>query len=63
MSGVEAVRVIRADPEVSDLPVVACTAKAMKEEKEEILTSGFDDYITKPIEMKELERIVKKWLC
>lgn len=52
MDGYEAVERIRRDHR--HLPVIAQTAYAMPEEREKILSSGFDNYISKPIRRKEL---------
>ena len=43
-------------------PVVVLTADAIKGRKEEYLNMGFDDYISKPIDKKELSRVLKKYL-
>ncbi len=44
-----------------NIPIVALTAHAMREHRIRALESGMNDYISKPIELKELERILKKW--
>jgi two-component system sensor histidine kinase/response regulator len=49
MDGVEVLRHVRADPQLSTLPVFALTAYEMPEDREKLLAAGFDDYITKPI--------------
>ena len=43
-------------------PVVVITADAIVGKKEEYLSAGFDDYLTKPIVVEELNRILKKYL-
>lgn len=45
-----------------NIPVVILTADAIKGKKEEYLKEGFNDYISKPIERKELDRVLKKYL-
>ena len=42
----------------SDTPVVCLTANAITGAREEYIDAGFDDYITKPIESKKLERMI-----
>jgi two-component system cell cycle response regulator len=49
MNGFEAVRVLKAQPALSRVPIVAVTASAMVGDRDKILSSGFDGYISKPI--------------
>ena len=49
MDGTEVLQRIRANDRLRDLPVIALTAHAMTGDREKFLTSGFDDYVTKPI--------------
>ena len=44
------------------LPIVAVTANALQGEDENCFLAGMDDYITKPIELEKLDKIVKKWV-
>lgn len=50
MDGKEATRKLRSDPQFRDLPIVAATAHAIKEEESAILDSGVSALITKPID-------------
>lgn len=50
MDGIEAFKMIRNDPNLQHIPVVALTASAMTTDRETILTFGFDSYIAKPID-------------
>jgi signal transduction histidine kinase/CheY-like chemotaxis protein/HPt (histidine-containing phosphotransfer) domain-containing protein len=54
MDGLEALRRIRADAALARLPVIALTANARREEREEYLAAGMDGFISKPIEPAEL---------
>jgi two-component system cell cycle response regulator DivK len=62
MDGLEATRRIKADATLKNIPIVALTAKAMKGDREAILAAGCDDYVSKPIDPAELERVLRKWL-
>ncbi|MBU1344748.1 MAG: response regulator [Proteobacteria bacterium] len=44
------------------VPVIAMTANAMKGDKEKCLEAGMNDYITKPVNSKDLSQMVEKWL-
>lgn len=54
MDGIEATRLIKSQESTKNIPVVAVTANAMKGDREEIISQGFDDYISKPIELTAL---------
>ena len=54
MDGVEALERLRADPATADVRVLALTAFAMKEDRERFLAAGFDGYLEKPLDVREL---------
>lgn len=62
MSGLDAVRVIRADATLADLPVILLTARAQETDVEIGFDSGADDYITKPFSPRELASRVEALL-
>ena len=64
MSGVETLEIFKKQERVSgfSIPVVVLTANAVTGMKEDYLSKGFDDYLAKPIEKPELNRILKKYL-
>lgn len=55
MDGIEATRILKADPETRAIPVIALSAFAMKGDENEILNAGAAGYITKPIRYKDLQ--------
>lgn len=61
MSGLEAVDRLRKTDKGKRTPVVALTALALKEDKEKIQKHGFDMYVTKPIDLEKLMKIVKRY--
>lgn len=62
MSGFEAIRLIRADPALQTLPVVAVTAQAMQGDEASALRAGFDAYLSKPIDNRRLRELVRAYL-
>jgi len=66
MDGVEAMEHIRAmgaeDEYYLSLPIVALTANALCGMKEQYLQSGFNDYLTKPVDTVELNTVLEKWI-
>jgi CheY-like chemotaxis protein len=64
MDGFAVVRRIRENPELAPLPVVAVTAYAMQGDREKILNSQFDGYLSKPVDARsltaELGRLLSK---
>ncbi len=64
MDGIEAMKTIRSDKEgiCKDTPVVALTANAVSTAKEMFLSEGFDGFVSKPVEIAELERVLKRVL-
>ena len=64
MDGVEAVSELRKLEEAyyKSVPVIALTANTAKEQREEYIQSGMNDYLSKPFDMKDMYKIVKKWI-
>ncbi|UCC55113.1 MAG: response regulator [Gammaproteobacteria bacterium] len=54
IDGWEATRRIKADPATQDIPVIALTAHAMKEDEQKAFDAGCDDYDTKPVNLNRL---------
>jgi two-component system, cell cycle response regulator DivK len=62
ISGTEATKRIKGEERTRHIPTVALTALAMKGVRENLLAEGFDAYLSKPIDLKELLEVVKKYL-
>ncbi|RMO67533.1 response regulator [Pseudomonas syringae group genomosp. 3] len=62
MDGYEATTDIRKDPRWRKLPIIAVTAKAMKDDQERCLQAGSNDYLAKPIDLDRLFSLIRVWL-
>ena len=62
MDGYEAMRQIRQIPEFQKLPIIALTAKAMKEDRSKCIEAGASDYVKKPIQTEQLLSLMRVWL-
>ncbi len=64
LDGYDVVRRVRENPRLATLPVLAVTAYAMQGDRERILSSGFDGYLSKPVDavllVEELNRLLSK---
>jgi CheY-like chemotaxis protein len=62
MDGYEAMRAIRKEKEYKKLPIIALTAKAMKEDRDKCLAAGANEYLSKPVEKDKLISLLRVWL-
>jgi two-component system cell cycle response regulator DivK len=62
IDGMEALRQLRESPRTADIPVVAVTAQAMKQDRERALDAGFDGYVEKPISVRAFPDQVRSFL-
>ena len=62
MDGFETIRRIKNDDRIAQIPVIAVTAKAMKGDREKCLEAGATDYISKPVDLKELIKKIEQLL-
>jgi signal transduction histidine kinase/DNA-binding response OmpR family regulator/CHASE3 domain sensor protein len=62
MDGLEATRRIREDARFRKLPIIAITAKAMKDDQEQCLAAGASDYLSKPIDVDRLYSLLRVWM-
>ncbi len=62
MDGYETIRRIREIPQFRSLPIIALTAKAMKEDRNRCIAAGASDYISKPVNVDKLLSLIRVWL-
>jgi CheY-like chemotaxis protein len=62
MDGLEAIKQIRLDPNLVDIPIIALTALAMADDRQKCLDAGANKYITKPIKLKALSQIIQSFM-
>jgi CheY-like chemotaxis protein len=62
MDGYEVARRLKSLEEFSEIPIVALTAHAMKGDREKVIAAGFEGYISKPIDVRELPDQVRSYL-
>jgi len=62
IDGIEALRRIRQDAALDAVAVIAVSASVMPDDQQKIVTSGFDAFVTKPINLKQFLETVKRFL-
>jgi PAS domain S-box-containing protein len=62
LNGLEATRRLRADPRFATVPIIALTAFAMPGDRENCLEAGMNEYLSKPVKLKELEKMIEEFL-
>lgn len=61
LDGYETTQIIRRNPRWKTLPIIAVTANVMQGDRDDCLSSGMDDYITKPYNRGDLRTIIERW--
>ena len=54
MSGIEALKALRAEPATASIPVIAITASVMQQDRQQIVNAGFNGFIEKPVNLRNL---------
>lgn len=62
MDGYETMKIVRKLPEQKNVPIIALTAKAMKEDRQKCIEAGANDYMSKPIVIEKLLSLLRVWL-
>jgi len=62
MSGLDVLKILKAEPTTASIPVIAVSAAAMPEDVGAGMAAGFMSYLTKPIDVSELIGLVQKML-
>lgn len=62
IDGFEAISMIRANDQFSDIPIIAVTAKAMEGDRQKCLEAGANDYISKPVDVSKLMQIIDGYM-
>lgn len=63
VDGWEATRVLKSQELTRRIPIIALTAHAMQGDRERALMAGCDDYLSKPIDIEEIEVVTARWLA
>ncbi|HET9588935.1 MAG TPA: response regulator, partial [Anaerolineales bacterium] len=62
MDGLEATRRLRSEPDFEATPIIALTALAMPSDRERCINAGMNDYMSKPVNLKELVKTIQRFL-
>ncbi len=62
LDGMTAGSILKGDPATSGLKIIALTSFAMRGDRDKFLAAGFDGYLSKPINTRELPGLVAQWL-
>jgi signal transduction histidine kinase/DNA-binding response OmpR family regulator/HPt (histidine-containing phosphotransfer) domain-containing protein len=62
MDGIKATQIIRSNPQLRALPIVAMTANVMASDREKCIEAGMNDHVSKPIDPDELFRVLLRWI-
>jgi signal transduction histidine kinase/ActR/RegA family two-component response regulator len=63
MDGIEAITLIREQPAIASIPIIALTALAMEGDREKCLAAGANEYLTKPVKLRQLNATIQQFLA
>jgi CheY-like chemotaxis protein len=62
LDGMTAGQLLKEDPATKELTIIALTSFAMRGDQEKFMAAGFDGYLSKPVNTRELPGLVKEWI-
>lgn len=62
VSGIDIIKTIKSEQDLKDIPIIAVTAFAMQDDKEKILSTGCEDYLSKPISIDSFVDVINKYV-
>ena len=62
LNGLELARRFKADPALANIPVIATTANVLRGDRERCLEAGCDEYLAKPLDVRELQTMLRAYL-
>lgn len=62
ISGIDLIQTLKADEKLKEIPIIAVTAFAMQDDRENILNAGCEEYLSKPISISVFLDTVKKYI-
>ena len=62
LNGLELARLLKGDPNLSSIPLIATTANVLLGDRERCLEAGCDEYLPKPLDVRELQSILRSYL-
>jgi CheY-like chemotaxis protein len=62
MNGLEATQKIKSDDDLKNIPIIALTALAMANDRERCLAAGMDEYMSKPVNLKSLVKLIQRFI-
>lgn len=62
INGLELARRLKGDPALASIPLIATTANVLRGDRERCLEAGCDEYLPKPLDVRELQMMLRSWL-